>query len=57
VQPYVLQNFSAEEIGEWVAPLIDALAETIPLLLAGDAPAFMSEVARRCAPPEDKAEP
>src|SRR5271170_4179592 len=46
VQPYVLQNFSAEEIGEWVAPLIDAVAETIPLLLAGDPPAFMSEVAR-----------
>ena len=37
VQPYVLQNFPAEEIGEWVAPLIDAVAETMPLLLAGDA--------------------
>jgi len=56
VQPYVLQNFPAEEIDDWVAPLIDAIAETIPLLLSGDAPAFMSEVARRCAPPEDKAE-
>src|SRR5277367_4472579 len=55
VQPYVLQNFPAEEIDDWVAPLIDAIAETIPLLLAGDAPAFMSEVARRCAPPEEKA--
>jgi PTH1 family peptidyl-tRNA hydrolase len=57
VQPYVLQNFSADEIGGWVAPLIDAVAETFPLLLAGDPPAFMSEVARRCAPPEeDKAD-
>ncbi|HTQ35247.1 MAG TPA: aminoacyl-tRNA hydrolase [Stellaceae bacterium] len=55
VQPYVLQNFTAEEISEWVGPLVDALAETIPLLLAGDAAAFMSEVARRCAPPDDKA--
>ncbi|HZK88867.1 MAG TPA: aminoacyl-tRNA hydrolase [Stellaceae bacterium] len=54
VQPYVLQNFPSDEIGEWVAPLIDAMAETIPLLLSGDAPAFMSEVARRCAPPADK---
>jgi peptidyl-tRNA hydrolase, PTH1 family len=53
VQPYVLQNFPAEEIGEWVAPLIDAIAETIPLLLASDAAAFMSEVARRVAPPAD----
>jgi peptidyl-tRNA hydrolase, PTH1 family len=55
VQPYVLQNFPAEEISDWVAPLIDAVAETIPLLLAGDSAAFMSEVARRCAPPEDEA--
>ena len=52
VQPYVLQNFSAEEINGWAGPLVDAIAETVPLLLAGDAPAFMSEVARRCAPPE-----
>jgi len=57
VQPYVLQNFSADEIDGWVAPLIDAVAETFPLLLAGDPPAFMSEVARRCGPPvEDKAD-
>jgi PTH1 family peptidyl-tRNA hydrolase len=54
VQPYVLQNFTAEEISEWAGPLIDAVAETIPLLLAGDSAAFMSEVARRCTPPDDK---
>ena len=54
VQPYVLQNFAAEEITEWVGPLLDAVAETIPLLLAGDAPSFMSEVARRCTPLDDK---
>jgi len=52
VQPYVLQNFPADEITEWVGPLLDAVAETIPLLLADDAPAFMSEVARRLTPPE-----
>jgi PTH1 family peptidyl-tRNA hydrolase len=51
VQPYVLQNFPSDEIGEWVGPLIDAVAETLPLLLSGDPPAFMSEVARRCVPP------
>jgi PTH1 family peptidyl-tRNA hydrolase len=54
VQPYVLQNFTAEEIAEWAGPLIDAIAEMIPLLLAGDPAAFMSEVARRGGPPDDK---
>jgi peptidyl-tRNA hydrolase, PTH1 family len=54
VQPYVLQNFSSEEMTDWVDPLIEAIAETIPLLLAGSADAFMSEVARRLAPPEAK---
>ena len=52
VQPYVLQNFFPEEVTEWVEPLIDAVAETIPLLLSGVPDAFMSEVARRLAPPE-----
>jgi peptidyl-tRNA hydrolase, PTH1 family len=52
VQPYVLQNFAGDEIDEWVAPLIDAIAETAPLLLCGMPEAFMSEVARRFAPPE-----
>ena len=52
VQPYVLQNFYAEEVTEWVEPLIDAVAETIPLLLSGAPDAFMSEVARRLSPPE-----
>ena len=47
VQPYVLQNFPADEMSDWVEPLIDAVAETIPLLLAGAPDAFMSEVARR----------
>jgi peptidyl-tRNA hydrolase, PTH1 family len=54
VHPYVLQNFAPDE--QWVAPLVEAIAETIPLLLAGDAAAFMSEVARRCAPPPGPAD-
>ncbi len=52
VLPYVLQNFPADEVKEWVAPLIEAITETVPLLLADDAPAFMSEVARRFTAPE-----
>ncbi|HEX3538338.1 MAG TPA: aminoacyl-tRNA hydrolase [Stellaceae bacterium] len=52
VHPYVLQNFPSEEVKLWVEPLVEAVAETMPLLLGGDPPAFMSEVARRFAPPE-----
>lgn len=52
VLPYVLQNFPADETSEWVEPLIEAVAETLPLLLSGAPEAFMSEVARRIAPPE-----
>ncbi len=52
VQPYVLQNFSGEELTGWVEPLLGAVAETIPLLLSGAPDAFMSEVARRFAPPD-----
>ena len=51
VQPYVLQNFSDEERTLWVEPLLAAIAETIPLLIAGAPDAFMSEVARRLSPP------
>jgi PTH1 family peptidyl-tRNA hydrolase len=52
VHPYVLQNFASEEMTLWVAPLLDAVAETIGLLLSGAPDAFMSEVARRFAPPD-----
>jgi PTH1 family peptidyl-tRNA hydrolase len=56
VQPYVLQNFPAEELTGWVEPLLGAVAETIPLLLSGAPDAFMSEVARRFAPPDESAQ-
>jgi PTH1 family peptidyl-tRNA hydrolase len=52
VHPYVLQNFSPDEARAWVVPLVEALAETIPLLLGGASDAFMSEVARLCPAPE-----
>jgi peptidyl-tRNA hydrolase, PTH1 family len=53
VQPYVLQNFSGEELTGWVEPLLGAVAETVPLLLSDAPDAFMSEVARRFAPPDE----
>jgi len=52
VHPYVLMNFTAEEMRQWVVPLVDAVAETAPVLLEGAPDAFMSEVARRFTPPE-----
>jgi PTH1 family peptidyl-tRNA hydrolase len=51
VHPYVLQNFPPDEM-RLVEKLIDAVAETIPLLLDGAPDAFMSEVARLCPAPE-----
>ena len=59
VHPYVLQNFAADEMRDWVEKLVDVVADTVPLLLDGAPQAFMSEVARRCpAPgPEDKVPP
>ena len=53
VQPYVLQNFDAEEL-DWLAPLIEAVAEAAPLLVADDAPGFMSRVALILKPPPPK---
>jgi len=41
-----------EVVALWVAPLLEAVAETIGLLLSGAPDAFMSEVARRFAPPD-----
>src|SRR5215468_4524491 len=52
VQPYVLRDFAVEEVALWVEPLLAAIAETIPLLIAGAPDAFMSEVARRLSPPD-----
>ena len=57
VHPYVLQNFPAEEVKLWVEPLVEAVTATVPLLLGGTPDAFMSEVARRLAPPDLEKEP
>ena len=44
VEPYVLQNFSAED-QTWLPPLIDAVAEAFPTLIAEGAAAFTTKVA------------
>jgi len=50
---YVLQNFDAEEM-TWVTPLVDAIAEAMPLLVKDDAPGFMTKVALILKPPPPK---
>ena len=56
VHPYVLQNFAVDEVRLWVAPLGDAVAATLPLLLDGAPDAFMSEVARLAPAPNEPAD-
>ncbi len=51
VHPYVLQNFPPEEM-RFTEKLVDAVAETMPLLLGSAPDAFMSEVAQLCPAPE-----
>jgi len=44
VEPYVLQNFEADEL-EWMKPLIEAMTEAFPLLVADDTNGFATKVA------------
>ncbi|HYM01690.1 MAG TPA: aminoacyl-tRNA hydrolase [Stellaceae bacterium] len=53
VHPYVLQNFPAEEM-VWLAPLLDAVAEAAPFLVADNAQGFMTKVALILKPPAPK---
>lgn len=53
VLSYVLQDFSAEEMS-WVTPLVEAVAEAMPLLVADDESGFMSKVALILKPPPPK---
>ncbi|TNC94191.1 MAG: peptidyl-tRNA hydrolase, PTH1 family [Stygiobacter sp.] len=52
VSGYVLADFAKAE--SWVAPVIDAVAEALPKLLAGDEAGFMNKVAVLTAPPKPK---
>ena len=45
VTGYVLSDFTATERAGWLTPLLDAVAAHAPLLVAGDAGAFMTKVA------------
>jgi PTH1 family peptidyl-tRNA hydrolase len=56
VHPYVLQNFTAEEMA-WVVPMTEAVAEALPHLVQGDAPGFMNKAALILKPPPPKPPP
>ncbi len=56
VEPYVLQNFTPED-KLWLGPLINAIAEAIPLLVADDPAGFMSKVALILKPNPPKMPP
>ena len=53
VLPYVLGNFDADERA-WAAPLLDAIAEALPLLVEDNAQGFMTKVALILNPPPPK---
>jgi PTH1 family peptidyl-tRNA hydrolase len=52
----VLQDFPK---ADWplIERMVDAVAEELPLLVAGDDGAFMSKVAHRVNPPKPKSDP
>lgn len=56
VTRHVLDDFAKSD-DAWLVPLLDALAEAFPLLVRGDAPAFMSKVALALQPPRAKERP
>ncbi len=50
---HVLENFAKSD-KLWLDPLLDAIADAMPLLVAGDGPGFMTRVALLTRPPEPK---
>ncbi len=53
VSGYVLHDFAKADEA-WLGPLLDAVADTFPLLAAGDDTGFMTRVAHLTAPPKPK---
>ena len=50
---HVLDNFAKSD-KLWLDPLLDAIADAMPLLVGGDGPRFMTRVALLTRPPEQK---
>jgi PTH1 family peptidyl-tRNA hydrolase len=52
VMGHVLSDFSKAEITDWVKPLLEACAEALPLLAAGDDERYQAEVLRLAPAPK-----
>ncbi|OAN48025.1 aminoacyl-tRNA hydrolase [Paramagnetospirillum marisnigri] len=55
VSGFVLHDFAKADEA-WITPLLDAVAESFPLLVGGDDTGFMTRVAHLTAPPKPKKE-
>src|SRR4051812_45490604 len=53
VHAHVLENFAKTDT-EWLRPLLDAVADGAPLLVAGDDNKFMTKIALSMNPPPEK---
>jgi PTH1 family peptidyl-tRNA hydrolase len=49
VEGYVLHAFAKTD-QTWIEPLVDAIADALPTLLAGDAARFLNDVALKTGP-------
>ena len=52
VMNHVLSDFSKAEIGDWVKPLLEACADALPLLAAGEDERYQAEVLRLAPAPK-----
>ncbi|KIL98030.1 Peptidyl-tRNA hydrolase [Paramagnetospirillum magnetotacticum MS-1] len=55
VSGYVLHDFAKADEA-WLIPVLDAVADTFPMLVSGDDTGFMTRVAHLTAPPKPKKE-
>jgi PTH1 family peptidyl-tRNA hydrolase len=53
VSNHVLENFAKGDT-VWLGPLLDAVADAVPLLIDGDENKFMTKIALATKPPADK---
>ncbi|MBL6936055.1 MAG: aminoacyl-tRNA hydrolase [Alphaproteobacteria bacterium] len=56
VTGHVLKDFAKQDKA-WLDPLLDAIAEALPLLVAGEEESFMTKVALLAPPPSQEKEP
>ncbi len=56
VMGHVLSDFSKAEVSGWVRPLLEACAEALPMLAAGEDERYQAEVLRLAPAPEARPE-